>query len=136
MQHSQRADNVIDYTTTDLASVAERYDVVIQLAGTESPRSLRRLLTEKGTLVLSSGTGRLSGLDRLILGLAMSPFVSQRIASFIAEETAEDLALLADLAAEGVLTSEIDRRYDLATAADAMAYVEAGHTQGKVIVVP
>ena len=43
------ADHVVDYTRTDVTTAGERYDVILQLAGTESPRRLRRALVPGGT---------------------------------------------------------------------------------------
>ena len=42
------ADAVIDYTVGDFTTGAERYDVILQVAGTVSPMRLRRLLTPAG----------------------------------------------------------------------------------------
>ena len=46
------------------------------------------------------------------------------------------LAELVSLVDAGQLRPEIDRRYPLKDAAEALAYVEAGHAAGKVLVVP
>ena len=47
---------------------------------------------------------------------------------------AQDLLTLADLLATGQVTPVIDRTYPLDEAADALRYVGAGHTRGKVVV--
>ncbi len=46
----------------------------------------------------------------------------------------QDLLTLADLLATGQVTPVIDRTYPLDEAADALRYVGAGHTRGKVVV--
>ena len=53
---------------------------------------------------------------------------------FVAEITADNLAELAALMKDGRLRSVIDRRYPLAQAAEAMAYLESGRARGKVLV--
>ena len=128
------ADLVIDYTQEDIADSEEQYDIIFQLAGTASPGKLRRLLTKDGTLVLSSGMGRFSGIDRIIRAFAMRPFVSQRMVTWVADENQADLAVLAGLLESGAVRSVIDRSFPLEEAGDAIAYVEVGHTQGKVVV--
>ncbi len=125
------AERVIDYTTEDLSG---SYDVIFQLAGTASPARLRRLLTPKGTLVLSSGDGALSGIDRIVRALATSPFVGQRMVTWVAKENVDDLAVLAELLESGRMTPVIDRTYPLAEADEAIRYLEDGHTRGKVVV--
>ena len=128
------ADHVVDYTQTDVTMAGERYDVIFQVAGTASPRRLRRALTRGGTLVLSSGQGRLAGLDRIVLATLLDPFVSERLAVFVTRENQDDLRTLADMVAAGRLSPVIDRAYPLARTAEALSYVEAGHARGKVVI--
>jgi NADPH:quinone reductase-like Zn-dependent oxidoreductase len=137
MVRSIGADHVVDYTREDFTKGPERYDVIFQLAGTASPLACRRALTPKGTLVLSSGesTGRVIGpIGRMLEAMIVSPFVGQRLAPFIANPVAADLDHLKGLIEDGKVTPVIDRTYTLDEAADAIRYVEEGHTQGKVVV--
>jgi len=128
------ADHVVDYTRTDVTTAAARYDVIFQLAGTASPRRLRRALEPGGTLVLSSGEGRLAGVDRILAAIVLNPFVRERLAVFVTKENGTDLGILADMMAAGQVTPVIDRTYPLAKAGEALAYLEAGHARGKVVV--
>lgn len=136
MVHSLGADHVIDYTQEDVTKREARYDIVFQLAGTASPGRLRRILNPEGTLVLSSGMGRMGGIDRIIKALITSPFVSQRLTTWIAKNSRDDLVILNELIESGQLTPVIDRTFGLDKTAEAVRYVEEGHTRGKVIVTP
>ena len=128
------ADHVIDYTQADLLAHPERFDVIYQGAGTDSPNRLRRLLTPDGTLVLSNGQGRLAGIDRVIGATILDPFVKQHLAVYVTKESRADLLALRDLLEAGTVRSVIDRRFPLEQAREALAYLEAGHTQGKVVI--
>jgi NADPH:quinone reductase-like Zn-dependent oxidoreductase len=128
------ADHVIDYTRTDVTTAGDRYDVILQLAGTASPRRLRRVLVPGGTLVLSSGQGRMAGVDRILAATLLNPFVRERLAVFVTKENGADLATLADMIASGQVRPVIDRTYPLADAAEAIRYLEAGHARGKVVI--
>lgn len=128
------ADHVIDYTQGDITETDGRYDVILQAAGTTAPGRLRRLLTRDGTLVLSSGQGRLNGVGRIVKALATSPFVSQRLVAFTTHENRTDLVTLTGLIGAGKVAPVIDRAYALADAPDAVRYVAAGHTRGKVVI--
>lgn len=128
------ADHVIDRTQGDITETDGRYDVILQAAGTTSPGRLRRLLTRDGTLVLSSGQGRLNGIDRIVKALATSPFVSQRLVTFTTRENRTDLVALKGLIEAGTVAPAIDRSYALADAPDAVRYVATGHTRGKVVI--
>ncbi len=128
------ADHVIDYTREDVTRGQQRYDVILQLAGTQSPAVLRRVLTPTGTLVMSSGQGRFSGIDRIVKALVASPFVRQRHAVWVAVPNQENLVTLKELIDAGKVTPIIDRSYSLREAPAAVGYVEAGHTRGRVAI--
>jgi NADPH:quinone reductase-like Zn-dependent oxidoreductase len=131
------ADHVIDYTQTDFTQSGQRYDLIFQLAGTSSPSDLRRSLTPEGTLVLSSGDsdGRWIGpVDRLVKAVVLSPFVSQKLGSFLAKANKDDLQFLKELIEAGDLTPVIDRTYALGETPEAIRYLEEGHARGKVVI--
>jgi NADPH:quinone reductase-like Zn-dependent oxidoreductase len=131
------ADHVVDYTKEDVTRGDRRYDVVFQLAGTQSPSDLRRALTPRGTLLLSSGEsdGRLIGpVDRIIKALLLAPFVRQRLVPFEAKQSSEDLQLITTLIEAGKVTPVIDRTYPLSDTPEAIRYLEQGHARGKVVI--
>jgi NADPH:quinone reductase-like Zn-dependent oxidoreductase len=131
------ADHVIDYTREDFTRSGQRYDLIFQLAGTRSPSDLRRALTPKGTLVLSSGEsdGRWIGpLDRVIKAAVLSPFLRQRLVTFEAKQSRDDLRVLKELVESGRLSPVIDRTYPLIETSEAIRYLETGHARGKVVV--
>lgn len=127
------AEAVIDYTTGDIAAWPERFDVILQVAGTESPLRLRRLLAPGGSLVLSSGMGRFNGVDRIVAALVASPIVRQRLTSFMTKENHADLVTLRELIESGAVRPVIDRTYPLGQARDAFRHLESGHTRGKIV---
>ena len=131
------ADHVIDYTKEDFTQSGQKYHLIFQLAGTLSPSECRSALTSNGNLVLSSGEseGRWIGpVDRVIKGLVLSPFVSQKMASFTVKPNREDLQLLKKFLEDGTLTPVIDRAYSLAQLPEAIRYLEEGHARGKVVI--
>jgi NADPH:quinone reductase-like Zn-dependent oxidoreductase len=130
------ADHVIDRTREAVVGGGRRYDLIFQLGGTLSPGHLRRALAPTGTLVLSSGDGRFSGIDRIVMASLTSPFVGQRLVTWVASENGGDLATIAALIESGAVRPVIERTYRLREAAAAMAQVETGHTRGKVVIVP
>jgi NADPH:quinone reductase-like Zn-dependent oxidoreductase len=137
MVRSLGADHVIDYTREDFTRSGQNYDLILQLAGTLSPSECRRALTSKGTLVQISGEsdGRWIGaVARIIKGLVLSPFVSQKMASFTVKPNKEDLQFLKQLIETGTLTPVIDRTYSLSEVPEAIRYLEEGHARGKVVV--
>lgn len=130
------ADRVIDYTRQDPLATDERFDVIFQVAGTAKPWRLRRLLTPGGRLVLSSGDGRLNGIDRILLGSLVFAVGSQQLGVFVTKENGADLAALRELLEAGSVTPVVDRTSSLEAAAEAFRYLEAGHARGKVVIAP
>jgi NADPH:quinone reductase-like Zn-dependent oxidoreductase len=133
------ADDVVDYTTEDVVTSGRRFDVVLDLVGNRGLRELRRVLTERGTLLLSGGGvfdgGSLIGPMGLIIGGGLvGRVVRQRIQPFTATPTTERLTALARLAESGRVRPVIDRRYPLAEVPAAIRYVETGHARAKVVV--
>ena len=131
------ADRVIDYTREDFAEGESRYDVILDIGGNSSLSRLRRALAPKGTLVITGGEtgGRwLGGTDRQIRALALSPFVSQTLTTFIAKENHRDLLVLKGFIEAGEVTPVIDRTYALREAPEAIRYLQEGRARGKLVI--
>jgi NADPH:quinone reductase-like Zn-dependent oxidoreductase len=64
----------------------------------------------------------------------LSPFVGQKLGTFIASENNADLIVLKGLIESGKVTPAIDRTYPLSEVAAAIRYMEEGHARGKVVI--
>src|ERR687897_1264008 len=107
MVRSIGADHVIDYTQDDFAEGDQRYDLILDIGGNSSLARLRRALALRGTLVISGGEtdGRwLGGTDRQIRALMLSPFVGQKLGTFVNKENHEDMLVLKELVESGEVT--------------------------------
>jgi NADPH:quinone reductase-like Zn-dependent oxidoreductase len=137
MVRSIGADHVIDYTQEDFAEGDQRYDLILDIGGNSSLSRLRRALASRGTLfiVCGEGGGRwLGGTDRQLRAMMLSPFVSQKLGTFVNKENHEDLIVLGELIESGKITPVIDRTYPLAEVPEAIRYLEEGHARGKVVI--
>jgi NADPH:quinone reductase-like Zn-dependent oxidoreductase len=131
------ADHVIDYAREDFTRRSEHYDLIIDNVGSHTIADYRRVLTEHGTLVIVGSTtkGRwLGGLTGGLKAMVVGPFVSQKMGFFLARINHEDLDYLARLMASGKLVAVIDRSFPLKDSAEALRYLEAGHSRGKVVI--
>ena len=130
------ADHVVDYTRTDFTRTEKRYDVILDNVEAQPLAAVRRALTPTGTLIPNSGRGGrwLGPIGRIVKARVLSGFTRQQLRPFVSVEKRQDLLTLADLLTTGQVTPVIDRTYPLDEAADALRYVAAGHTRGKVVV--
>lgn len=131
------ADHVVDYTRDDPIERRRCYDLILDIGGNRPVPRLRRALTDRGTLVIVGGEGGgrwFGGLQRPARALVTSPFVRQRLRTFVAREHYEQLLVLTELVNAGRLTPVVDRTYPLSEAPEAIRYLESGHARGKVVV--
>ena len=75
-------------------------------------------------------------MDRQLRAFVLSPFVGQKLRSlFSLERSKKDLQFLKELVEAGKVTPVIDRTYRLSEVPAAIRYWEAGHAQGKIVIV-
>jgi NADPH:quinone reductase-like Zn-dependent oxidoreductase len=130
------ADDVLDYAREDFADGRRRWDAIVDTAGNRPLSTLRRALAPRGALVLVGGEGGgrwLGGVERQLGALLLRPVARQRLRPMLAALRAEDLRVLAELAAAGKLRPVVSRTYPLAEAPDAVRALD-GHTRGKLVV--
>jgi NADPH:quinone reductase-like Zn-dependent oxidoreductase len=138
LARSLGADHVVDYMKEDFTQRDDRFDVVIDIAGSRPFRELRRVSTSGATIVVvgakfpsNKGVGPLSHVIRMRLGALGR---SQTVKFFVATINKEDLVVLADLLETGQVKPVIDRRYALSDTVDAVRYLGEGHARGKIVV--
>jgi NADPH:quinone reductase-like Zn-dependent oxidoreductase len=130
------ADHVIDYTRDDFTRTDERYDVLLDVAGSRSWSECRRVLAPHATLVIVGGpkANRLLGPIGHLAGVRLAALrSSQNVVFFIAKLNKPDLLVLQELLEAGKVTPVVERRYELSEIADALGYVGEGHAQGKIV---
>jgi NADPH:quinone reductase-like Zn-dependent oxidoreductase len=131
------ADTVVDYTQDDFAETAQRYDLILDIAGNRSLSHLRRALSPKGTLVIVGGEGGgrwLGGIDRQLRAAVLSLFVRQKLTTFVAKADGEKLVELKHLIEAGEATPVVDKTYPLSDVPEAIRHLEAGRARGKVAI--
>lgn len=131
------ADDVVDYAKTSLLDIGRRFDVVLDNVGNHPGRAVRKLLTDDGVYVLTSGPKErklLGPIANMVAGRVAFLGRSQRFASFTAAESAKELSELLGMMQRGEMRPVIDRHYPLEETVEAMRYIETGHARAKVII--
>jgi NADPH:quinone reductase-like Zn-dependent oxidoreductase len=123
------ADDVIDYTKVDFTKNGQRYDVIVDTAGTAPYARSKGSLEEDGRLLMV-----LSDLPEMLAIPWIHLTSSHRLVAGPAGERPDDVRTLAALAENGELRPVIDRRYPFARMIDAHRYVDQGHKAGSVVV--
>jgi NADPH:quinone reductase-like Zn-dependent oxidoreductase len=137
MVRSIGADDVIDYTREDFAEGEQRYDLILDIGGNSTLSRLRRALAPRGTLVITGGEGGgrwFGGIDRQLRAMMLSPFVGQKLGTFVSTQNPEDMITLKEFLESGKVAPVIDRTYPLSEVPEAIRYLEQGHAQGKVVI--
>jgi len=136
MVMSVGADHVIDYTKTDFTRSGQRFDLLIDVAGSRTLAECRSALEPTGVLVGigSQSKGRWLGpMSRPLRMLMVAPVARQKMTFFIADLSRDDLLVLCGLLDSGKVTPVIDRIYPIADVAEAIRYLETGHARAKVV---
>jgi NADPH:quinone reductase-like Zn-dependent oxidoreductase len=130
------ADHVIDYTREEFTRNEQRYDLMLDVAGSRSWSECRRVLDPQATLVIVGAPkgSRLLGPLSHIVGVRLAAVrTSQKVVFFMAKPNRADLMVLGELLEDGKVTPVIDRRYALSEIADALRYLGEGHARGKIV---
>ena len=131
------ADEVIDYTRTDVTDGARQWDVIVDTGGRRTLAQLRRALTPTGTLVIVGGEGGgrwLGGFLRNLRAPLLSRFIGQRLRMLSSKPNQEDLQVLRELIEAGKLRPLVGRTYPLGEVPEAMRALEAGKIRGKIVI--
>jgi NADPH:quinone reductase-like Zn-dependent oxidoreductase len=123
------AEQVIDYTKEDFTRSAERYDVIVDTAGTAPFSRCEGSLAEGGRLLVVLGS-----LPEMLRAPWVSLTTRKKVIGGVASWGVEDLRFLATLAEAGQFRPVIDRSYRFEEMVEAHRHVDAGHKRGNVVV--
>jgi NADPH:quinone reductase-like Zn-dependent oxidoreductase len=122
------ADRVVDYTQEDFTKRGERYDIILDAAGTTTFSQCQGVLEPNGYYLHTVMPGA------ALQGLWSAMTTGKHIVGGTAAPRAEALVFLKELSDAGWLKPVIDRCYPLEHVAEAHRYVEMGHKTGSVVI--
>lgn len=123
------ADTVIDYIEQDFTQNGETYDVIFDILGRGSFSRFKRSLTPNGIYLLASFKSR-ALFDMLWTAL----FSRKKVICAMANESAESLVFIKELAQAGKVKALIDKCFPLEKTAEAHRYAESGRKRGNVVI--
>lgn len=121
------ADEVVDYTAEQVTERDDRFDLVLDTAGTLDLLALRRVLAPGARVVTPrpKPTSMLANALRLVGPMPLYRY-------YITQASGHDLALLARLIDDGAVRPVSERFFSLDEIRAAHRHVEGGRTRGKV----
>lgn len=129
------ADHVVDYTQEDFMTPGTEYDLILDVVGVRSVATWKRALAPTGIYV-SAGGSVAQIAKTLLLGALVSRTTQKKIGVLGVSFNKEDLSTVIELLASGKVAATIDRRYPLQDVPEAIQYLGAGHSKGKLVIVP
>lgn len=137
LARSLGADRVIDYTSQDFTLDSQRYDLVLDIAGSRPWSELKRVLRRDATVVIIGGpkASRMFGPIGHLVGTALASLPSsQKATFFISKEDADDLDTLREMIETSKLHPVVEKTYPLSQVPEAMTYLGTGHVKGKLVI--
>lgn len=142
------ADIVIDYKTEDFATKLRDYDLVLDSVGGETLEKSLRVLKPGGQVISISGPPDTAfaqdfGLSRFLqVAMGLLSFQIRRKAkrhhvrySFLfMRPNGDQLSEIGSLIDSGIIRPTVDRIFSFESTREALAYVEDGSAQGKIVI--
>ena len=127
------ADEVVDYAKEDFTQRSDRFDVVFDAACASSFALSRRVLTDSGCYINTSGD-----MNSLLTTAGSALFARltsrQRAIPFALRNGPALWGRLLDLLRRGVIRPHVERTIALEDVAGALRAMETGHARGKIVV--
>jgi len=125
--------DVIDYTKDDFSNAGRIYDVIHDTIGKSGFWRSMRAIKRGGVYILPGPVW--AGLEGALGAIWVKTTGSCKVIGGVAQGGIRELDFLAKLVETGEFRPVIDRRYPLASIAEAHRYAEAGHKKGNVVIV-
>ena len=125
------ADRVLDYSKEDFTQGTEQFDCILDASGRYSLRACRRRLTPTGVHVVVGARG---GIGRFVKVSLLGSLGNKQVRGFVGKVKVDDLRLLGELTAKGLLRPAIQQVFKLEETPAAMGLAERHAVGGKLVI--
>ena len=119
----------IDYTKENILEIKERFDIIFDAVGKYSFPKCRHLLSPGGIYINTLPRPKI--LVHKLLSLLTR---WKKVKTLLMRQDRGDLQLLVDWVQAGHIKLHVDKEFSIHQMAEAHAYSEAGHTEGKILI--
>lgn len=127
MVQQYQPDEIIDYKVTDILSSDIKYDIFFDSVGIYSYPQIRHMLNNGGIYYTTLPRPKL--LKHKLKALFSK---GHKVRTSLMKHSAVDLIEIVRMAEEGILKINIDKSFQLEEVSKAHAYMQQGHTEGKI----
>jgi len=128
------ADHVIDYSQEDFTQNGQRYDLILAANGYHPISAYKHSLRPGGIYVVTGGSTA-QMFEAMFLGPWVFMTGGKKQGNLTAKPNKKDLSFVKELLESGKVVPVIDRCYPFSETPEAIRYLEAGHAQGKIVIV-
>lgn len=128
------ADEVIDYTSTDFATLGERWDRILDMVATRGPGKIARALAPQG--VYRAVGGDVSVLLSLLFGGLPYRLRNKSIGMLMVPSGRALTERVAQMAADGRIHPHLEDVLPLSSVPEALQRTGAGEVRGKLVIRP
>src|SRR4029453_19085975 len=125
----------------DFTESGERYDLIVDIAGTHPWSASRRALSPDGTYVLighdqygASGHRWVGSLGRFVKLMVIAQFVGKLHPFRGTRDPGRRVVVMKELFEAGNSPPVLDRTFPLSEVPEAIRYLESGQARGKVVI--
>jgi len=122
------ADNVLPYDKINIHQHRGKYNLIVDTHGNLTHQDFKRM-GQRGVMV---GFTTMGNMMSVLIRRAFSKFP---LTQFTAQANTPDLELLASLIRDRIIKVHIDKAYPYTKIPEAIGYIEAMHTKGKVAMI-
>ena len=121
------ADEVIDYTSTDVRKISQKFDMVFDAVASHSISEFSQILDRTGIYVSTIPT------PGLLLRQAFNFAAAKKAFAIMAKTDGKDLEILSSLYIQGKLRPFIEKSFSLEDGAEAHRMIETHRVKGKIV---
>ncbi len=130
---SMGADSVIDYKKEDFAQNGQQYDLILDLFGTRSPKTVEQSLSADGIYLAVGGPVRRI-LQLFMQEQRIQQSSGKRVGMMQVPQSREDVVAMTQFVVDGHIKPAIDRVFEFSEVQQALGRMLDGRALGKIVV--